>query len=87
MSEILSLKQILNLINYAIEDVSNHSEVCYSKNYIIKTLGMSEEQINNYTNNMMYLSECNLLSWNMIKAELCCDESVKFLSDNWKYED
>lgn len=48
---------------------------------------MNEEQINNYTNNMMYLSECNLLSWNMIKAELCCDESVKFLSDNWKYED
>ena len=48
---------------------------------------MSEEQINNYTNNMMYLSECNLLSWNMIKAELCYDESVKFLSDNWKYED
>lgn len=87
MSEILSLKQIQNLINYVIEDVSNHGEVWYSKEYITKTLGMNEEQINNYTNNMMYLSECNLLSWNMIKAELCCDESVKFLSDNWKYED
>lgn len=29
MSEILSLKQIQNLINYAIEDVSNHGEVWY----------------------------------------------------------
>ena len=87
MSEILSLKQILNLISYVIEDVSSHGEVWYSKEYIIKTLKMNEEQINNYTNNMMYLSECNLLSWNMIKAELCYDESVKFLSDNWKYED
>ena len=87
MSEILSLKQILNLIDYVIEDISNHDEVIYSKEYIVKTLKMNEEQINNYTNNMMYLSECNLLSWNMIKAELCYDESVKFLSDNWKYED
>lgn len=87
MSKILSLKQILNLIDYVTEDVFNHEEVWYSKEYIIKILGMSEEQIDNYINNIMYLSECNLLSWNMIKAELCCDESVKFLSDNWKYED
>ena len=87
MSEILSLKQILNLIDYVTEDVSHHGEVIYSKEYITKTLKMSEEQINNYTNNIIYLSECNLLSWNMIKAELCCDESVKFLSDNWNYED
>lgn len=87
MNEILSLKQILNLIDYVTEDISNHGEVWYSKKNIIKTLKMNEEQINNYTNNMMYLSECNLLSWNMIKVELCYDESVKFLSDNWKCED
>lgn len=38
MSEILSLKQILNLINYAIEDVSNHSEVYYSKKLYYKNI-------------------------------------------------
>lgn len=87
MSEILSLKQILNLIDCVIEDVSNHGEVWYSKEYMIRTLEMNKEQIDNWVNNIQYLSECNLLSWNMIKAESCDDESVKFSSDNWKYKD
>ena len=38
MNEILSLKQILNLIDYVTEDVSNHGEVGYSKKIYYKNI-------------------------------------------------